>query len=130
MAMTIAVSTMSNVVFRLLAIPMAVPIMRVSGYDATSMCALLWLGLFYFDLKQAGMAKYRWISVIAAVIAGVVLIGTGPVIGLCWSGREWLLVNRRHKGAVVKDDHAEFKQRYGMRRSGQSSENGGMKVED
>lgn len=62
------------------------------------------------------MAKNRWISVIAAVVVGMVSVVMGAVIGLWWSGRESLLVNRRHKGVVAKDDHADFMQRYRVRR--------------
>lgn len=65
--------------------------------------ALLWLGYLFADMKHAGMVTQSWVRLIAAMGLTLLAFGPGATVGLGWLWREDILINRRHKGAVVRD---------------------------
>ncbi|KAF2835087.1 FAD/NAD(P)-binding domain-containing protein [Patellaria atrata CBS 101060] len=63
--------------------------------------AALWIVYLFYDLRRAGMVQAGWGTlVVRAVVVGL-LAGPGAMLGVAWLGREWVLVRRRHKDAVL-----------------------------
>lgn len=62
---------------------------------------LVWLLLIFRDLKVAGMTTYRWITLLAAVVAGVVFLGPSTTLSVGWLWRENILATKRHRAAIT-----------------------------
>ncbi|KAK8071479.1 monooxygenase [Apiospora hydei] len=68
-----------------------------AGFGASH---FIWIALFAWDLKAAGMARVSWL-VLGLCAAGVTAVGgPGAFLGLAWLYREEILAKRRHKDAV------------------------------
>lgn len=73
------------------------------GYLSCSASSLFWTVLLFTDLKQAGMLRWSWLSLVGMFGVSAVLVGPGASLGLMWLYREYTLATKRHKGALVKD---------------------------
>jgi hypothetical protein len=61
----------------------------------------LWLLYFIWDAKVAGMITHDWVTVLAAMAVGSVVLGPGGAVGAAFLWREWVITERRHKGALT-----------------------------
>jgi hypothetical protein len=61
----------------------------------------LWLLYFTWDAKAAGMVTQNWITVFAVAALGTVVLGPGGAVGVGFLWREWVITERRHRGALT-----------------------------
>jgi hypothetical protein len=61
----------------------------------------LWLLYFAWDAKAAGMITQNWFTVLAALAMGTVVLGPGGAAGVGFLLREWVITERRHRGALT-----------------------------
>lgn len=59
----------------------------------------LWLLYFAWDAKAAGMMTYSWITLLAGRIASTIVLGPGVAFGAGLLYREYIITEKRHKGA-------------------------------
>ncbi|KEQ58673.1 FAD/NAD(P)-binding domain-containing protein [Aureobasidium melanogenum CBS 110374] len=61
----------------------------------------LWLLYFAWDAKAAGMMTYSWITLLAGRAASTIVLGPGGAIGVGFLYREYIITEKRHKGALT-----------------------------
>ncbi|KAH0365965.1 FAD/NAD(P)-binding domain-containing protein, partial [Aureobasidium melanogenum] len=61
----------------------------------------LWLLYFAWDAKAAGMMSYSWITLLAGRAASTIVLGPGGAIGAGFLYREYIITEKRHKGALT-----------------------------
>jgi hypothetical protein len=95
-------------------VDLLLPTLAPLDYTLTMSAAILWLGLLSIDLHTAGMAPGCWKLGVLCLVCTVTL-GPGTAIGIGWLWREHTLATKRHKAAVLVDDHEDFKTQYGVK---------------
>jgi hypothetical protein len=63
----------------------------------------LWLLYFIWDAKVAGMVTQSWFTVSAAMVLATVVLGPGGAVGAAFLWREYVITEKRHKGALTMD---------------------------
>lgn len=61
----------------------------------------LWLLYFAWDAKAAGMMTYSWVILLAGRAASTIVLGPGGAIGAGFLYREYIITEKRHKGALT-----------------------------
>lgn len=64
----------------------------------------LWLLYFAWDAKAAGMMTYSWITLLAGRAASTIVLGPGGAIGAGFLYREYIITEKRHKGALTVEN--------------------------
>lgn len=72
-------------------------------YLVAILSAYLWLLYFVWDAKVAGMVTQSWISVLAALALATVVLGPGGTVGAGFLWREYIITEKRHKGALTSE---------------------------
>ncbi|KAI4716833.1 FAD/NAD(P)-binding domain-containing protein [Aureobasidium sp. EXF-10727] len=63
----------------------------------------LWLLYFAWDAKAAGMISHSWIIILGALAAATVTLGPGGAVGVGFLYREFVITEKRHKGAITRE---------------------------
>jgi hypothetical protein len=63
----------------------------------------LWLLYFAWDAKTAGMISQNWITVFAVLAMGTVVLGPGGAVGVGFLWREYVITEKRHRGALTME---------------------------
>jgi hypothetical protein len=63
----------------------------------------LWLLYFTWDAKTAGMVTQNWITVLTALAVGTVVLGPGSAVGAGFLLREYVITEKRHRGALTME---------------------------
>ncbi|CAD0111536.1 unnamed protein product [Aureobasidium uvarum] len=63
----------------------------------------LWLLYFAWDAKAAGMVENSWITIIAALAVASVVLGPGGAVGVGFLYREYVITEKRHRGAITRE---------------------------
>lgn len=63
----------------------------------------LWLLYFVWDAKVAGMVTHTWLTVLVAVALATVVLGPGGAVGAGFLWREYIITEKRHKGAWTSE---------------------------
>ncbi|KAH0336412.1 FAD/NAD(P)-binding domain-containing protein, partial [Aureobasidium melanogenum] len=67
----------------------------------------LWLLYFAWDAKAAGMMTYSWRTLLAGRAASTIVLGPGGAIGAGFLYREYIITEKRHKGALTVESVRE-----------------------
>jgi hypothetical protein len=84
-------------------------ILAHSEYSGALYGAVLWQILLRYDLVKAGMVPHWYTE--GTKLSMSFLMGPGFAAGCWWNSRENHLRFDRHRGAVVNDDHEDFRRR-------------------
>ncbi|KAI4724917.1 FAD/NAD(P)-binding domain-containing protein [Aureobasidium sp. EXF-10728] len=63
----------------------------------------LWLLYFAWDARAAGMISHSWITILGALAAATFSLGPGGAVGLGFLYREFVITEKRHKGAITRE---------------------------
>jgi uncharacterized protein (DUF2062 family) len=63
----------------------------------------LWLLYFAWDAKTAGMITQNWITVLTSLAVASVMLGPGGAVGAGFLWREYVITEKRHKGALTME---------------------------
>ena len=73
------------------------------NYTIAILSTYLWLLYFVWDAKVAGMVTQSWLTVLAAVALATVVLGPGGAVGAGFLWREYIITEKRHKGALTSE---------------------------
>ena len=64
----------------------------------------LWLLYFTWDAKVAGMVSHSWIFILSAMAVATIVLGPGGTVGAVFLWREYVVTEKRHKGALTSEE--------------------------
>jgi hypothetical protein len=73
------------------------------NFSLSILSTYLWLLYFIWDAKAAGMVTQNWITVFAVLAVGSVVLGPGGAVGAGFLWREYVVTEKRHKGALTME---------------------------
>ncbi|KEQ68819.1 FAD/NAD(P)-binding domain-containing protein, partial [Aureobasidium namibiae CBS 147.97] len=73
------------------------------NYLIAILSTYLWLLYFVWDAKVAGIVTQSWLTVLAASALATVVLGPGGAVGAGFLWREYIITEKRHKGALTSD---------------------------
>ncbi|KAL4863363.1 hypothetical protein BDV12DRAFT_202139 [Aspergillus spectabilis] len=72
------------------------------GMGSSCLAMVIWIVLFMWDLKAAGMVNRSWGALGGCVFVVMMLGGEEALLGVAWLVREKVLATRRHRDALVE----------------------------
>lgn len=82
----------------------------------------LWLLYFIWDAKVAGMVSHSWIAVLAVMTVATTVLGPGGAVGAGFLWREYIVAEKRHKGALTSEEKRQRIEGRGQRGKEQGHE--------